>query len=111
MCTLIFNIITVLLSSSLLVSTSSFYLFFIVAKDVLRTDRSYDCFRDPEGPKMKQLEDVLKTYLMYNIDLGYVQGMSDLLAPILVVMDNEIDAFWCFVGYMDLVVSYFIKFC
>lgn len=31
--------------------------------------------------------------------------MSDLLAPLLVVMDNEVDAFWCFVGFMDMVVS------
>ena len=36
---------------------------------------------------------------------GYVQGMSDLLAPILVVMENEVDAFWCFAGLMELVVS------
>ena len=30
--------------------------------------------------------------------------MSDLLAPILVVMENEVDAFWCFAGIMDLMV-------
>ena len=30
-------------------------------------------------------------------------GMSDLLAPVLVVMENEVDAFWCFAGYMDLI--------
>ena len=45
---------------------------------------------------------------MYNFDLGYVQGMSDLLAPILFVMDgNEVDAFWCFVGFMDRVKANF----
>ena len=31
--------------------------------------------------------------------------MSDLLAPVLVVMENEVDAFWCFAGFMELVVS------
>ena len=36
---------------------------------------------------------------------GYVQGMSDLLAPLLAVLDNEVDTFWCFAGYMDMVVS------
>jgi len=29
--------------------------------------------------------------------------MSDLLAPILYVMQNEVDAFWCFVGFMEKV--------
>lgn len=27
--------------------------------------------------------------------------MSDLLAPILYVMQNEVDSFWCFVGFME----------
>ena len=29
--------------------------------------------------------------------------MSDLLSPILYVMENEVDAFWCFAGFMRLV--------
>lgn len=45
---------------------------------------------------------------MFNFDLGYVQGMSDLLAPIMVIMDNEVDSFWSFVGFMDKIVR--IKF-
>lgn len=36
--------------------------------------------------------------------LGYVQGMSDLLSPLLFVMENEVDAFWCFASYMDQMV-------
>ena len=35
---------------------------------------------------------------------GYVQGMSDLLSPILFVMKNEDEAFWCFVGLMEKLV-------
>lgn len=47
------------------------------------------------------------TYVMYNFDLGYVQGMSDLLAPLLYVMRNERDSFWCFVGFMRHVMRNF----
>lgn len=51
------------------------------------------------------------TYVMYNFDLGYVQGMSDLLSPILCLMESEVDAFWCFVGFMDKVVRLYYKIC
>ena len=37
--------------------------------------------------------------------LGYVQGMNDLLAPILMIMDDEVDAFWCFASYMKRMVG------
>lgn len=30
--------------------------------------------------------------------------MSDLLSPILYVIQNEVDAFWCFCGFMERVV-------
>ena len=38
------------------------------------------------------------------IIIGYVQGMSDLLSPILYLMDDEVEAFWCFVGFMEKMV-------
>lgn len=31
--------------------------------------------------------------------------MSDLLAPILSLVDCESDAFWCFVGFMETLLS------
>lgn len=36
---------------------------------------------------------------------GYVQGMSDLLSPIMVIMTNEVDSFWCFAGFMEKIVD------
>lgn len=48
---------------------------------------------------------MLLTYNEYNKDLGYVQGMSDLLAPIYAVEQDDAVAFWGFVGFMDRMVS------
>uniref|UniRef100_A0A7N6BZ62 Rab-GAP TBC domain-containing protein n=1 Tax=Anabas testudineus TaxID=64144 RepID=A0A7N6BZ62_ANATE len=33
----------------------------------------------------------------------YVQGMSDLLSPILFITQNEVESFWCLTGFMELV--------
>lgn len=79
----------------------------LIDKDVNRTDRTMPFYAGENNANITILRDVLMTYLMYDFDLGYVQGMSDLLAPILFVMDNEVDAFWCFVAYMKRVNSNF----
>ncbi|KAK2721444.1 TBC1 domain family member 15-like isoform X1 [Artemia franciscana] len=73
----------------------------LIEKDVNRTDRNIAYYGGDRNPNLELLHDVLMTYVMYNFDLGYVQGMSDILAPILFVMDNEVDAFWCFVKVLE----------
>jgi len=78
-----------------------------IEKDIGRTDRCHPFFEGENNPNVALLEEILMTYVMYNFDLGYVQGMSDLLSPLLFVMKNEVDAFWCFVGFMDRVASNF----
>jgi len=78
-----------------------------IEKDIGRTDRSHPYYLGDNNPNVALLQDILMTYVMFNFDLGYVQGMSDLLSPILFVMKNEVDAFWCFVGFMDRVASNF----
>jgi len=78
-----------------------------IEKDIGRTDRSHPYYMGDNNPNVALLQDILMTYVMFNFDLGYVQGMSDLLSPILFVMKNEVDAFWCFVGFMDRVASNF----
>lgn len=79
----------------------------LIEKDVNRTDRTHVYYSGENNPHLAQLYDILMTYVMYNFDLGYVQGMSDLLSPILCLMDNEVDAFWCFVGFMNKVYTNF----
>ncbi|XP_020114763.1 uncharacterized protein DDB_G0271670-like [Ananas comosus] len=43
---------------------------------------------------------ILEAYSIYDPEIGYCQGMSDLLSPIVAVMEEDHDAFWCFVGFM-----------
>ncbi|KAK3030679.1 hypothetical protein RJ639_035883 [Escallonia herrerae] len=43
---------------------------------------------------------ILEAYALYDSEIGYCQGMSDLLSPIISVMEKDHEAFWCFVGFM-----------
>lgn len=40
-----------------------------------------------------------------HLTTGYFQGMNDLLALILYVIQSEEESFWCFVGLMERLVS------
>ncbi|KAF7726914.1 GTPase activating protein [Apophysomyces ossiformis] len=94
-----------------------------IDKDVHRTDRSIDFFAgedlpnpDPDMPvgtnaNLEIMKDILVTYNFYNTELGYVQGMSDLLAPLFVGMGDEAMAFWGFVRFMDRVVLWTDYLC
>ncbi|KAJ6802298.1 small G protein signaling modulator 2-like isoform X1 [Iris pallida] len=43
---------------------------------------------------------LLEAYAIYDPEIGYCQGMSDLLSPIIAIIEDDDDAFWCFVGFM-----------
>ncbi|XP_073151107.1 uncharacterized protein [Henckelia pumila] len=73
----------------------------LIDKDVVRTDRSLSFYDGDENSNVYLLRDILLTYSFYNFDLGYCQGMSDLLSPILFVMGDESESFWCFVSLME----------
>jgi hypothetical protein len=51
-----------------------------IEKDVCRTDRTLPDLIDDHSPKLQSLHDILMAYMMFNFDLGYCQGMSDILA-------------------------------
>ncbi|KAI3867425.1 hypothetical protein MKX03_036552 [Papaver bracteatum] len=73
----------------------------LIDKDVVRTDRTVSFYDGDDYPNVRILRDILLTYSFYNFDLGYCQGMSDLLSPILFVMKDEQESFWCFVALME----------
>jgi len=73
----------------------------LVGKDTHRTDRTLPFFEGDDNENVQKLFNILMTYCMYNFDLGYVQGMSDLLSPILQLVEDEVESFWCFVGLME----------
>jgi hypothetical protein len=90
-----------------------------IEKDVHRTDRNLPLFAgedcphpDPNSPfaevgtnvHLEQMKEILLTYNELNKDLGYVQGMSDLLAPIYAVMQDDAIAFLGFIHFMERMV-------
>ncbi|XP_027759983.1 TBC1 domain family member 16 isoform X2 [Empidonax traillii] len=74
---------------------------FTVDKDVVRTDRSNQFFRGEDNPNVETMRRILLNYAVFNPAIGYSQGMSDLVAPLLAEILDESDTFWCFVGLMQ----------
>ncbi|KAE9458198.1 hypothetical protein C3L33_09903, partial [Rhododendron williamsianum] len=62
--------------------------------DVVRTDRTLVFYEKQEN--LSKLWDILAVYAWFDTDVGYCQGMSDLCSPMIILLDDEADAFWCF---------------
>ncbi|CAM0144582.1 unnamed protein product [Urochloa decumbens] len=65
-----------------------------IGLDVLRTDRSMVFYENKEN--LSKLWDILAVYAWIDKEIGYCQGMSDLCSPMIVLLNDEADAFWCF---------------
>lgn len=72
-----------------------------VEKDAPRTDRSNPFFAGDENENILIMKRILLNYAYHNPNVGYTQGMSDLLAPLLIELRDESEAFWCFEGLME----------
>ncbi|KAL0702975.1 hypothetical protein Bca4012_059097 [Brassica carinata] len=67
---------------------------FSAGLDVARTDRHLSFYED--GGNQSNLWDVLAIYTWLNLDIGYVQGVNDIRSPVIILFEDEADAFWCF---------------
>ncbi|KAL6529061.1 hypothetical protein OROHE_014805 [Orobanche hederae] len=65
-----------------------------IGLDVVRTDRTLMFYEKQEN--LSKLWDILAVYAWFDSDVGYCQGMSDLCSPMIILLEDEADAFWCF---------------
>uniref|UniRef100_A0A1A7WWS4 USP6 N-terminal-like protein n=1 Tax=Iconisemion striatum TaxID=60296 RepID=A0A1A7WWS4_9TELE len=68
--------------------------------DVNRTYREHIMFMNRYDVKQQALFHVLAAYSLYNTEVGYCQGMSQITALLLIYM-NEEDAFWALVRLLS----------
>ncbi|XP_027031083.1 small G protein signaling modulator 2 isoform X5 [Tachysurus fulvidraco] len=68
-----------------------------IDKDVARCDRNYYYFT---SSNLEKLRNIMCSYVWEHLEVGYVQGMCDLLAPLMVILDDECLAYSCFTQLM-----------
>ncbi|KAM3854683.1 small G protein signaling modulator 2 isoform 7-T7 [Vipera latastei] len=68
-----------------------------IDKDVQRCDRNYWYFT---AENLEKLRNIMCSYVWEHLEVGYVQGMCDLLAPLMVILDKDELAYSCFTRLM-----------
>ena len=59
-----------------------------------RTYRDHVMFRERYNSRQQDLFHVLAAYSMFNTEVGYCQGMSQIAALLLMYLNSDEDAFW-----------------
>lgn len=62
-----------------------------------------------KNPNLLKLRHLLFTYNELNENLGYVQGMTDLISPLYYVYRDETLTFWSFVNFMERMERNFLR--
>lgn len=77
-------------------------------RDIYRTNPNHPSFDNEDNILL--LKEILISYAHYNFDIGYVQGMNNLLSEIMIIMNmSSFESFWCFVFLMESIESRFSK--
>eukprot|EP00177_Eucheuma_denticulatum_P001573 GFKZ01002811.1.p1 GENE.GFKZ01002811.1~~GFKZ01002811.1.p1 ORF type:complete len:651 (+),score=117.44 GFKZ01002811.1:114-2066(+) len=73
-----------------------------IAKDIVRTDRLLNLYKQDDAPATLVMGTLLNVYAIYDGRITYCQGMSDFLSPLIYVLgtDNQALVFWCFESLM-----------
>ncbi|CAN1245209.1 TBC1 domain family member 15 [Linum grandiflorum] len=78
-----------------------------IGLDVVRTDQSLEFYQSEVNSA--KLWDILVVYSWIDTDIGYVQGMNDICSPMVILLENDADAYWCFDHAMRRLVRNFLQ--
>lgn len=70
-----------------------------IDKDVQRCDRNHEYFS--KAKNLEKLRNIMSSYVWRHLDVGYMQGMCDLAAPLLIIFDHESIVYSLFVKLME----------
>ncbi|RKO92107.1 rab-GTPase-TBC domain-containing protein [Blyttiomyces helicus] len=73
----------------------------IIKRDIPRTFPKLSMFKDEGGEGQMKLYRLLKGYSIYDADVGYCQGLSFVVGPLLLQDMSEVEAFAVFVRLME----------
>ncbi|KAL8089128.1 hypothetical protein AgCh_038778 [Apium graveolens] len=79
-----------------------------IGLDVVRTDRTL-VFYESEANQAR-LWEVLAVYSWLDNKIGYVQGMNDICSPMIILLEDDADAFWCYEHAMRRVVMWAMEY-
>ncbi|GIM16371.1 hypothetical protein Vretimale_19034, partial [Volvox reticuliferus] len=65
-------------------------------------------FTEGQMRVVERLVMLLSAYAVHDPALGYCQGMSDLALPFVLLLEDDVMAFWCFVRFMGKVRANFL---
>ncbi|KAM7258200.1 hypothetical protein ACFE04_013941 [Oxalis oulophora] len=65
-----------------------------IGLDVVRTDQALIFYQTETN--QARLWDILSVYAWVDYDIGYMQGMNDICSPMIILFENDADAYWCF---------------
>lgn len=92
-----------------------------VQRDAVRTDPTHPFYTTEtisgakveikEGDNIQKLVNIITIYTLEHDELSYTQGMTDLLSPILYVMQREADAYICFAAMVERIKGHFGLWC
>ena len=83
-----------------------------VRRDALRTDPTEEFYSmQSRNNNVEKLINITVVYTLEHKGVSYTQGMTDLLSPLLYVMEREDDAYICFAAMLERLEGNFTSWC